>query len=151
MKHTLAPFVVALDLFPAPAHCACASGFGRAEDMWMPADELRGNQPNRLFEVATSVFLERQRQENALEQEIADLVEQLRVVADECGVGDLVCLLDGMRDDRASGLLAVPRALEAKALGQLLELDDRVRERHGTDYVEVFVDVVDAQGSGDGV
>ena len=82
------------------------------------------------LEVAACVLLEQQRQEDALEEEIADLVEQLRVVVGERGVRDLVRLLDGVRHDRAGRLLAVPRTLASEPLCQLLELDERIRERH---------------------
>ncbi len=105
-------------------------GVRLAEDVRMAADQLRRDATSCGFEVPTRVLLEQEREEHALEEEVADLVEQLRVVAGERSVGDLVRLLDRVRHDRARGLLAVPRALAAKALGQLLELDERVRERH---------------------
>ena len=55
-----------------------------------------------------------------------------------------------MRDDRPLGLLAIPRAVAAQALGQLLELDQRVGK--GRRYVVVgVVDVSAAHGSGVGL
>ena len=60
-------------------------------------------------------------EEVRLKEQVADLVEQLRVVTRERGVGDLVGLLDGVRDDRLRGLLAIPRALAAKPFGQFLQ------------------------------
>jgi hypothetical protein len=69
-----------------------------------------------------------QGEEVALEEEIAELVLELRVVAGDRRVGDLVCLLDGVRDDRARRLLAVPRTVAPKTLGQLLQADERVGE-----------------------
>ena len=114
----------------------------------MTADELRRDDADRLLEISTSVLLEQQRQEDALEQEVADLVEQLRVVAGERGVGDLVGLFDGVRHDRPRRLLAIPRALAAQPLGQLLELDERFRERHEAESRSSSRCVVDAQGSG---
>jgi hypothetical protein len=70
--------------------------------------------------------VQQQRKEIHLEQEIPDLVEELGVVIGDRGIRDLVGLFDGVRDDRASGLLAVPGTFAAQALGQLLELDERV-------------------------
>ena len=43
---------------------------------------------------------EQQREEVDLEEQVAELVEQLRVVIGERRVGDLVGLLDRVRDDR---------------------------------------------------
>src|SRR5207253_1148606 len=105
------------------ANIACASEGFALEDVGMPPDELGSHAPNDLFEVSTGLFLEQERQENALEEQVAELVDELRVVPGEGRVRHLVGLLDGVRDDRAHRLLAVPRALTAQALGELLELD----------------------------
>ena len=59
-----------------------------------------------------------------LEQHVAELVEQLGVVAAMGGVGELVGLLDGVRDDRALVLLAIPGALAPQPAG------DRVQSRY---------------------
>ena len=131
VEDPLAPLVLALDLPPtararAPAVRASASpktcGWRETSLAWIAA---RGR-----LEVACAALREQQREEVRLEEQVADLVEQLRVVAGERGVRDLVGLLDGVRHDRARGLLAVPGALAPEPLGQLLELDERVRERH---------------------
>ena len=71
-----------------------------------------------------AALLEQQRQEVDLEEHVAELVEELRVVARVGGVGELVGLLDRVRDDRALVLLAVPGALAAQAAGQLVEAGD---------------------------
>ena len=60
---------------------------------------------------AGAALLEQQRQEVDLEEDVAELVEQLGVVAALGGRGQLVGLLDRVRDDRALVLLAVPGAL----------------------------------------
>ncbi len=83
-----------------------------------------------LLEIPRSALLEQEREEVDLEEEVAELVEQLLVVPGERRVGDLVGLLDGVRHDRARGLLAVPRALATQPLGQLLEVDERLGEGH---------------------
>ena len=83
-----------------------------------------------LLKIACSALLEQEREEVDLEEEVAELVEQLLVVAGERRVGDLVGLLDGVRHDRARGLLAVPRTLATQPLCQLLEVDERLSEGH---------------------
>jgi hypothetical protein len=97
----------------------------------MPPNELLVHAPRDVLEVPMAVLRQEQGEKVDLEEEIAELVEQLAVVAGLGGVGDLVRLLDGVRDDRTCGLLAVPRALAAKPLGQRLELEQRLAQRGG--------------------
>ena len=73
-------------------------------------------------EVAVAALLEQQREEVDLEQHVAELVEQLGVVARVRGVGQLVGLLDRVRDDAALVLLAVPGAVAAQPPGDRIEL-----------------------------
>ena len=62
-----------------------------------------------------------------LEEDVAELVEQLGVVALVVRrVGELVGLLDRVRDDRALVLLAVPRALHAQPARELVEAPEGV-------------------------
>ncbi len=82
------------------------------------------------LEVVTAALGEEESQEVDLEQEIAELVCELGVVAFDGGVGDLVSLLDGVRHDRPLRLLAVPRAIAAEPLGQFLKVLERLPERH---------------------
>jgi len=84
--------------------------------MRVPADELRVHAARNLGEVARAALRQQQREEVDLEEQVSELVEQLRVVSRERGVGDLVRLLDGVRDDRLRRLLAIPRALAAQSL-----------------------------------
>jgi hypothetical protein len=77
-----------------------------------------------LGHVARAALLEQQRQEVDLEENVAELVGELGVVAALGGVGQLVGLLDGVRDDRALVLLAVPRALAPQGPRQLVEASD---------------------------
>jgi hypothetical protein len=63
-----------------------------------------------------------------LEQQVAELVQELLVVARQRSVRNLVRLLDRVRDDRLRRLLAVPRAVAAQALGQRLKLDESFGE-----------------------
>ena len=92
-----------------------------AEDVRVAADELLAHVLGDLREVAGAALLHEQRQEVHLEEDVAELVEQLGVVALVGRVGELVGLLDGVRDDRALVLLAVPRALHAQAARELVE------------------------------
>ncbi len=59
-----------------------------------------------------------------LEEDVAQLVEQLRVVAAVGRVGELVRLLDRVRDDRPLVLLAVPRALATQLARDVVELPE---------------------------
>jgi hypothetical protein len=60
-----------------------------------------------------------------LEEHVAELVEQLGVVAGMRRGGELIGLLDRVRDDRALVLLAIPRALLAQAAGERIKALDR--------------------------
>ena len=98
-----------------------------AEDVRMAADQLRGRVLGDGAEVAGPALLEQQREEVDLEEDVAELVEQLVVVAGGGGVGELVGLLDRVRDDRALVLRPVPRALAPQPAGDRVELGDRLR------------------------
>ena len=56
-----------------------------------------------------------------LEEHVAELVEQLRVIVAVRRIGELIGLLDGMGDDRAGVLRAVPRAVATQAPRQLVK------------------------------
>ena len=62
-----------------------------------------------------------------LEQHVAELVDELGVVAAARGVGQLIGLLDRVRNDRALVLLAVPGAFAAQPAGDLVEAAERVQ------------------------
>src|SRR6201999_2179615 len=70
-------------------------------------------------------LLHQERQEVDLEEHVAELVEQLGVVAGVGGVGELVGLLDRVGDDRALVLLAIPRALTAQLARELVKSNER--------------------------
>jgi hypothetical protein len=93
----------------------------------MSADKLRLHAAGDLRQVSGTPLLEQEREEVDLEEQIAELVEQLLVVAGERSVRNLVRLLDGVRDDRALVLLAIPRAFAAQALRERLQLEQCVR------------------------
>ena len=62
-----------------------------------------------------------------LEEDVAELVLELGVVAAVSSVGELIGLLDGMRDDRALVLLAIPRTLAPQAAGNAVQARDGLR------------------------
>ena len=91
---------------------------------------LRGDAVGDVRPVALAALGAEQRQERRLEEQVAELVDQLRRRARLArGLGDLVRLLEGVRHDRLDRLHAVPRALAAQRRGQLEQLDRRLRRR----------------------
>jgi hypothetical protein len=107
----LAPLLGLLDLVPVAQDLAGGVDLDRAEDVRMPAHELRVHVLGDLAERAGPALLQQQREEVDLEEDVTELVEQLRVVVRVRRGRELVGLLDRVRDDRALVLLAVPRAL----------------------------------------
>ena len=83
--------------------------------------------PGDRGQIAGAALLQQQRQEVDLEQHVAELVQQLGVVAALGGVGELIRLFDRVRNDRPLVLLAVPRALASQPLGDLVQPCDRGR------------------------
>ena len=131
MEDPLAPLLLGLQRLPAQAHSARARGIGAAEDMRMPANELLAYAARDGLEIASSLLLEEQRQKVHLEEEIAKLPLERNAVVGKRRVGDLVRLLERVRDDRDRRLLAIPGALPAQLPGQVLEVEERLREAHG--------------------
>ena len=146
MEDALATLVRDLDLLPAQADDACAVGIGLAEDVRMAQDELRVNRARNVFQPALALLLQEQGQEVDLEEEVAELVEQLRRRVRQRGVGDLVGLLDRVRDDRPRGLLPVPGAVAPKPARQLVQLDERLAERQRLYSSSVSVSPVTVAG-----
>src|SRR5262249_61795246 len=105
---------------PLPPPPPRRARLGVAEHVRVPAHELLVDGAGRLFQVALPPFLEQQREEVDLEQEVAQLVEELVRAIRVRRVRDLVRLLDRVRDDRPSRLLAVPGTVAAQAFRQLL-------------------------------
>ena len=128
VEDALAPLLLDLDPLPVRAHAVGGPGLDVAEDVRVPAHELRVHAAGHLREVAGATLLEQQREEVDLEEQVAELVEQLLVVAGERRVRDLVGLLDGVRDDRLRRLLAIPGALAAQPLRQRLQLKEGLRQ-----------------------
>src|SRR5436190_458970 len=129
VEDALAALVLALDPLPVRAHPSRRLGLDLPEDVRVALHELRVDRARRLLEVAGAALLQEQGEEVALEEQVAELVEELCVVAAQRRVGDLVGLLDGVRDDRLRRLLAIPRAIASQPLCQRLQLDERVGER----------------------
>ena len=70
--------------------------------------ELVVDSAGGLLEVALPLLLQQEREEVDLEEQVAELVEQLLGPVSERCVSDLVGLLDRVRDDRPRSLLAIP-------------------------------------------
>jgi len=147
VEHALASFLLRLELLPALFDRPGRRRLGLGEDVRMAADELLANRPRDGGEVARASLLEEEGQEDRLEEEVAELVQELLVVARERGVSDLVGLLDSVRDDRERALRAVPGAVAAKALGELLQVDELAcelvgrRQRYSSEVTDGVVSV----------
>ncbi len=120
--------LLALQLLPATLDRARRGQLCVPEDVRVSPHEL-GVDPARHFgEVAGATLLQQEGEEDRLEQEVAELVGQLRVVTGLHRVGHLVGLLDGVGDDRALRLGAVPGTVAPEPLGELLQIDERPLE-----------------------
>ena len=81
--------------------------------MWVTSHELLMSPTSNVLQPQLALLRQEKGQEIHLEEQVAELVEELLVVLGERGVGDLVGLLDRVRHDRPRRLLAIPRALAA--------------------------------------
>ena len=77
----LAPGLGALDRVPVAQHLAGVLDLDVAEDVRVPADQLLAAVLGDLGQRAAAALLEQQREEVDLEEDVAELVEQLGVVA----------------------------------------------------------------------
>jgi hypothetical protein len=117
----LATWFVRLDRVPVTQHLAGVGHFCVREHVWMATDQLLAAVLCHLREIARTTLLEQQREKHNLEEHVPQLVEQLGVIAAMRGIGQLIGLLDRVRHDRALVLLAIPRALAAQQMRQLIE------------------------------
>jgi hypothetical protein len=122
----LAARLGALDLVPVRQHLAGVGDLHRAEDVRVAPDQLLAAVLGHLGERSRAALLEQQRQEVDLEEDVAELIEQLGVVAAVGGVRQLVGLLDRVGDDRALVLLAIPGALAPQPARELVEAPQRL-------------------------
>ena len=110
-----------LDLLPLLEHFArrhlasCVDAFRRAEDVRMAADELGGDLAQRVADGEAPLVGLELRQEDALEEQIADLAAQRVVIVAVDRVEHLVGLLEHERSQRLDRLLAIPRAAAGSA------------------------------------
>src|SRR5439155_1309098 len=128
VEDPLAPFLLAFDRLPVLLDAARRVRLDVPEHVRVPAYELLVDQPRRRCKIPLALLLEREREEVDLEEQVPQLVQELLVVTRECSVRNLVRLLDGVRDDRARGLLAIPRAVAPQPLRQTLELEQGLLE-----------------------
>ena len=118
--------LIALDLLPVLAHRAGRGRLPLAEHVRVAADQLLGDAGGHHAQVALPVLLAQEREEERLEQQVAELVEQLRAGAGARRLGHLVGLLDRVRHDRRHRLLAIPGTVVPQALGEALQAHHRV-------------------------
>src|SRR6185437_7293049 len=125
MENSLPALLLTLEALPILAHATGSPGLDLAEDMGMASDELCMGPAGNLLEIACAALVQEQREEVDLEEQVAELIEQLGVVALLGRVRYLIGLLDGMRHDRACRLLAIPGTISPQPLCELLELEQR--------------------------
>jgi hypothetical protein len=94
----------------------------------MATDEFRVHAARNVLQPQLALLRQEKGKEVHLEEQVAELVRKLCVIPADCRISDLVGLLDGVRNDRALGLLTIPGTLTAQPLGQLLEVDERLGE-----------------------
>jgi len=111
VEHAFPALLLSLDLIPLPAHRAGSGEVLLSEDVRVAPDQLFVRVPCNLLEVSLALLRQEQGQYVDLEEEIAELVEELRRVVCEGGVGDLVGLFHRVRHDRPCRLLTVPGAV----------------------------------------
>src|SRR5690349_23650717 len=98
----------------------------------MTADQLLGHLSRHALQRALVALLEQQREKDHLEEDVAELVAQLLVIAQLRGLCQLVGLLNGVRHDRALVLLTVPGALASQSTGDLVEALERVERQRAS-------------------
>src|SRR4051812_5569131 len=113
--------LAALDRIPIAHDALGAVDLDVAEDVRVAADQLVDHPIRDRGQAARAALLEQQRQEVDLKENVAELVDQLVVVALDGGVGQLVRLLNRVRHDRALVLLAVPWAFHPQPAGYLIQ------------------------------
>src|SRR5262249_4975272 len=131
VEDPLPPFLLGLARLPPLTDPLRGARVGVAEHVRVPSHELLVHRGRDRLEVAGALLLQQQREEVDLEEEVAQLVEELLLRSGERGVGDLVRRLYRVRDDRLRRLLPVPRTVLPKSSRQLLEIEERTVERHG--------------------
>ena len=109
-----AGFVSRLRSLPALFHLAGRAQLSRRiKDVRMAPNELLVDRAGDAREISPPLVLQQQREEERLEEEVAELVLELARIAGDRGVRHLVGLFDRVRDDRLRRLLAIPGAVAA--------------------------------------
>src|SRR5438105_9319906 len=134
-----AALLLALDLLPPLTDPTCRSRFRIAEDVRMTSDELCVHGSRHLLKARPAALGKQEREEVDLEQQVTELVGELRVVPVDRRVGNLVRLLEGMRNNRPRRLLAIPGTFATETLGQALQLLERRAETHVLGVDEVML------------
>ena len=126
VEDALAPLLLALDTVPLAAHLAGRLRHRVAEDVRVAADQLVLDLARHRAHVAGIALLEKLREEVDLHEQVAELAVLLAEVVLGDGVGELVHLLDGVRDDVARRLHAIPGALLTQDGDDAPQRDERL-------------------------
>ena len=124
VEDSRSPFVSRLDRLPPFANLVGRLESRIAEDVRMAANKLAVDVLSDIGKVSGPTLIEEQCQEEALKQEVAQLVSQLDIVLVHRCVRHFVCLFDRVRHDGLNRLLAIPRTVGAEPLGERLQLED---------------------------
>src|SRR5262249_42769812 len=84
-----------------------------AEHVRVAPHQLGGETFDHISKVECALLLRHPGMENDLKQEIAEFITQVVEITSRDGVGDFICLLDGIGGDRLECLLQVPGAPRA--------------------------------------
>ena len=106
--------LVLFDLLPVCPDLIDTLHFDIAEDMRMTADQFFRDVPRHLVKVEGAAFLGQLAVEDNLQEQIAEFVEHLVVVARFDGIHQFIDFLDGVESQRFMVLFAVPRTTRGR-------------------------------------
>ncbi len=92
--------------------------------MGVTADQLVGDAADDVVDREGALLLGEPRQEDDLEQQVAELLAVLVRIVPVQGVQDLVGLLQEVAPERGVSLLAIPGAVAAQLRHDVVELDE---------------------------
>ena len=115
LDHRAAGLLGLLDALPVRHHLVGVGRGGVAEDVRVPPDELFVDGAHDVPDGELAGLLGDPRLEDHLQQQVAEFLADLALVALLDRADDLVGLLDDVGLERLGGLLAVPRAAVGRA------------------------------------
>src|ERR1035437_10355533 len=109
-----AVFFRLLDFFPVRPDFVHVFDFGFAENVRMAADQFINEMPRDLFKIKRAALVRQLAVENYLQQQIAQFLGHLNVVARLDGVNQFINFLNRVAAQRQVRLLAVPRTARGR-------------------------------------